>query len=245
MRRRGVGGVAAINKSKLAKAKFAEKGTEIAETQVSQMSQQLEEFRTKLSDFAAKHRNEIRKNPQFRNHFQQMCARIGVDPLASSKGFWAELLNVGDFYYELGVQVIEVCMATRPRNGGIIPLEELRVRLTKAHGKTREDVTVDDLSRAIKKLSTLGNGFKVIAVGSQRLVQSVPVELSMDNTAVLQSAMDTGYASIKTLCDEFQWPTDRARRSLEQLIKEGMVWIDSQNASEDLYWFPGLFNNEK
>lgn len=25
---------------------------------------------------------------------------------------------------------------------GIIPLEELRVRLTKAHGKTREDVTV-------------------------------------------------------------------------------------------------------
>lgn len=46
------------------------------------MSQQLDEFRTKLSDFAAKHRNEIRKNPEFRSHFQQMCARIGVDPLA-------------------------------------------------------------------------------------------------------------------------------------------------------------------
>ena len=37
-----------------------------------------------------------------------MCARIGVDPLASSKGFWAQLLGVGDFYYELGVQIIEV-----------------------------------------------------------------------------------------------------------------------------------------
>jgi hypothetical protein len=29
----------------------------------------------------------------------------GVDPLASNKGFWAQLLGVGDFYYELAVQV--------------------------------------------------------------------------------------------------------------------------------------------
>ena len=34
-----------------------------------------------------------------------MCQKIGVDPLASHKGFWAQLLGVGDFYYELGVQV--------------------------------------------------------------------------------------------------------------------------------------------
>jgi len=32
-----------------------------------------------------------------------MCANIGVDPLASNKGFWAELLGIGDFYYELGM----------------------------------------------------------------------------------------------------------------------------------------------
>jgi ESCRT-II complex subunit VPS22 len=53
-----------------------------------------------LEEFAAKHKNEIKKNAEFRQHFQQMCARIGVDPLASSKGFWAEMLGVGDFYYE-------------------------------------------------------------------------------------------------------------------------------------------------
>ena len=29
----------------------------------------------------------------------------GVDPLASNKGFWAQVLGVGDFYYELAVQV--------------------------------------------------------------------------------------------------------------------------------------------
>ena len=38
-----------------------------------------------------------------------MCASVGVDPLASGKGFWAEKLGVGDFYYELAVQIVEVC----------------------------------------------------------------------------------------------------------------------------------------
>ncbi|CBI26612.3 unnamed protein product, partial [Vitis vinifera] len=30
-----------------------------------------------------------------------MCAKVGVDPLALNKGFWVELLGIGDFYYEL------------------------------------------------------------------------------------------------------------------------------------------------
>jgi hypothetical protein len=28
------------------------------------------------------------------------------------------MLGVGDFYYELGVQIVEVCLATNHRNGG-------------------------------------------------------------------------------------------------------------------------------
>jgi hypothetical protein len=33
-----------------------------------------------------------------------------VDPLASSKGFWAEVLGVGDFYYELGIVIVQVAL---------------------------------------------------------------------------------------------------------------------------------------
>lgn len=29
------------------------------------------------------------------------------------------MLGVGDFYYELGVQIIEVCLALKHRNGGM------------------------------------------------------------------------------------------------------------------------------
>ncbi|MEQ2173216.1 ESCRT-II subunit protein snf8 [Goodea atripinnis] len=86
---------------------------------LGQMSKQLETFKSNLEEFASKHKQEIRKNSQFRVQFQEMCAAIGVDPLASGKGFWSEMLGVGDFYYELGVQIIEVCLALKHRNGGL------------------------------------------------------------------------------------------------------------------------------
>ena len=37
-------------------------------------------------EFALDHRAEIRRDPEFRAQFHQMCANIGVDPLASNKG---------------------------------------------------------------------------------------------------------------------------------------------------------------
>jgi len=46
----------------------------------------------------------VRRDPAFRAQFHAMCANVGVDPLASNKGAWAQLLGFGDFYYELGVQ---------------------------------------------------------------------------------------------------------------------------------------------
>ena len=66
-----------------------------------------------------------------------MCASIGVDPLASSKGFWSEMLGFGDFYYELGVQIIEVCMATSHKTGGLMELGELRERLIRSRGGSK------------------------------------------------------------------------------------------------------------
>lgn len=80
------------------------------------MTKQMEVFRSKLEEFAMNHRSDIRKNAQFRRQFQEMCASIGVDPLSSGKGFWSEL-GMGDFYYELGVQVVEVCLAANHSTG--------------------------------------------------------------------------------------------------------------------------------
>ena len=139
-------GIGAIHKQRVEQERFRDKGTELQENSFEQMTSQMENFRTNLEKFASKHRNEIKKDPNFRRQFQEMCASIGVDPLASSKGFWSELLGVGDFYYEIATQVIEVCLATSHRNGGLITLSELRTRLVAARGKAQHHQEISKYS---------------------------------------------------------------------------------------------------
>lgn len=244
MRRRA--GVGAIHKQKREQEKYREKGTEIQENQIEQMSKQLEAFRGNLEEFASKHKTEIKKNAQFRRQFQEMCASIGVDPLASGKGFWS-VLGIGDFYYELSVQIVEVCLATNYKTGGLIGLEELRQRLIAARGRNvhHQEITCDDLLCAAKKLRIFGDGFSVVPVGKgQYLVQSVPGELSMDRTAVLQqtSLSGTAYISASALEEQLKWESERAQKALLNLVKDGLAWVDGQNRREPTYWFPSLFS---
>lgn len=49
---------------------------------IMKLKTQSDTFRTYLEEYARKHSKAIRKNPEFRMHFQKMCSNIGVDPLA-------------------------------------------------------------------------------------------------------------------------------------------------------------------
>ncbi|XP_075234946.1 vacuolar-sorting protein SNF8 [Lycorma delicatula] len=243
MRRRA--GIGAIQKQKLEQEKYKDKGTELQENQLEQMSKQLEVFRINLEEFAAKHKNEIKKNATFRRQFQEMCASIGVDPLASGKGFWS-VLGIGDFYYELSVQIVEVCLATNDKNGGLITLDELRQRLIKARGRSKQhqEITIDDLLCAAKKLRIFGSGFSIVPIGKgQYLVQSIPGELSMDHTAVLQQTanLGMGYISASILQKELKWEAGRCQKAIDHMVKEGLCWVDEQNTIEKLYWFSSMF----
>ncbi|KAI4463969.1 eap30 subunit of ell complex [Holotrichia oblita] len=242
MRRRA--GVGAIHKQKLEQEKYKDKGNEIQENQFEQMTKQLEVFRANLEEFAAKHKNEIKKNSEFRRQFQEMCASIGVDPLASGKGFWS-VLGIGDFYYELAVQIVEVCLATNHKNGGLIRLDELRQRLIKARGQSKhhQEISKDDLLAAARKLKILGNGFSVLSVGKgQYMVQSIPGELSLDHTTVLQCAdQNQGCVSISLLQEKLNWECERSLKAVEYMLKEGLAWVDLQNPNEKMYYFPSLF----
>ncbi|CAG5120856.1 unnamed protein product [Candidula unifasciata] len=234
-------GVAAIKNKSLAQAKFKDKGTEIAENQFTQMEHLMEMFKNNLEDFAVKHRDDIRRDPEFRLQFQEMCSSVGVDPLASSRGFWAEVLGVGDFYYELGIQIVEVCMATSKRNGGLIGIEDLRRKVEASRGRNSQVICIDDLMRAIRKLKILGNGFSIHKVGKSFLVQSVPGELSLDHTVVLQQAQEHGFISKSDLIHILGWKEERAARALDFMVKEGLAWVDDYDRCESTYWFPSLF----
>ncbi|CAK0737029.1 hypothetical protein CVIRNUC_000843 [Coccomyxa viridis] len=239
MRRRP--GIQGIQRTAQARDHFKALGKDVAATRLEHMQAQMASFKENLEEFALKHREDIRKDPAFRAQFHTMCANIGVDPLASNKGVWAQVLGFGDFYYELGVQIVEACLATRPLNGGLMEMKPLMRFVNRRRGSKAEPITEDDVIRAIDKLKVLGGGFSIMKVGQQMLVRSVPGELNTDKNEVLRLAQGRGFISKKQLIEENKWQEARVVETLWSLLKEGIAMADDQGpGGQRLYWFPCL-----
>ncbi|KAI1486161.1 EAP30/Vps36 family protein [Biscogniauxia mediterranea] len=254
MSRKGAG-LAAFDRSRLTSAQFASHGSSLRSTNAQALETQLSVFRSLLQQFAQTHARDIRSDPSFRAQFARMCAAIGVDPLASSSGsnnsggggsggvgsIWAQLLgrSVNDFYFELAVRVVEVCGATRGENGGLIGVRELRDRVARGRMEGAPEVTEDDVLRAVGTLKPLGSSYSIIKVGNKSYIRSVPKELNTDQSAVLEAAQVLGYVSVSMLMINLRWTRARALTAVEDLLGEGMLWVDKQ-ADEWEYWSPGF-----
>ncbi|KAK3296310.1 EAP30/Vps36 family-domain-containing protein [Chaetomium fimeti] len=253
MSRKGVG-LAAFDRSRLTSAQYASHGSTLRSTNAQALETQLAVFRSLLQQFAQTHAKDIRSNPTFRAQFARMCAAIGVDPLASSSGgggggqsgggvgsIWAQLLgrSVNDFYFELAVRVVEVCGETRGENGGLIELRKVRERIMRSRMEGASEITEDDILRAVGTLKPLGSAYSIIKVGSKPYIRSVPKELNTDQSAVLEAAQVLGYVSVSMLMVNLKWMRARAQTALEDLMAEGMLWVDKQSEEWE-YWSPGF-----
>ncbi|KAG9322660.1 hypothetical protein KVV02_007927 [Mortierella alpina] len=157
-------------------------GQTISDNQMEQLRSQMDTFRTNLETFARLHRKDIQKDPEFRMHFQKMCGNIGVDPLASSKGYWGELLGVGDFYYELGIQIIDVCLSTRALNGGLMELSEVKRRVERMRG-LRDNNNSNNKSNSTSTLNSSTN----ISTSKWSLPTSKDASMAITEDDVLRS----------------------------------------------------------
>lgn len=97
----------------------------------------------------------------------------------------------------------------------------------------------DDVLRAVATLKPLGSSYSVIKVGNKPYIRSVPKELNTDQSAVLEAAQVLGYVSVSMLMVNLRWKRARAQTAVEDLLGEGMLWVDKQ-APEFEYWTPGF-----
>lgn len=246
MSRKGVG-IGAFDRSRLTSAHYASHGSSLRASNARALETQLAVFRSLLHQFAQTHAKDIRSDPAFRAQFARMCAAIGVDPLASSNvggdtSVWAQLLgrSVHDFYFELAVRVVEVCGSTRGENGGLISLVDLRALIAKGRMQGAGEIADSDVRRAVETLTPLGGAYSVIKVGSKEYVRSVPRELSGDQAAVVEAASVLGYVSVGMLRDNLGWESVRAKTAVEDLVGEGVLWVDKQARGEWEYWSPAV-----
>eukprot|EP01064_Diplonema_japonicum_P017259 TRINITY_DN25319_c0_g1_i1.p1 TRINITY_DN25319_c0_g1~~TRINITY_DN25319_c0_g1_i1.p1 ORF type:complete len:284 (+),score=49.74 TRINITY_DN25319_c0_g1_i1:86-853(+) len=254
MKRRGMG-MGYVSKKQEVDKSIAAFGQEFDAQRVEAVKEKLSTLKDKLHEFAQVHGEKIRKDPVFRYKFHQMCTNMGVDPLASSKGFWAKTLGIGDFYYELAIKATEICLVTRPVNGGLIEVNELTERLkSKLPESKRSTISTEDIICGIRKLEVLNAGFKIVSLGVNkvRFVQSVPKELSTDGLGVI-SYISEKIAGVtppeghllpasttpSELETHLNWTAIRATRALTELLDQGMLWKDFADGS---YWAPSVLS---
>ncbi|PYH47188.1 ESCRT-II subunit protein SNF8 [Aspergillus saccharolyticus JOP 1030-1] len=251
--RRGVGIGAFANRNQTTQS-YANHGATLRSAHLASLQTQLSVFQSLLHTFAVEHGSKIKSNPTFRAEFARMCNAIGVDPLAGSnvkgknsrKGagenasFWTQIMggDMNDFYFEVAVRVVELCRETRSENGGLIGVEECRKRVGKgkAIGSGLE-VTDDDVLRAVQSLGPLGPGLAIIRVGRKQYIRSVPKELNTDQSTVLEVIQVLGYVSVSMLRANLNWEKARAQTVVDDLLADGLVWLDAQG-EENEYWSP-------
>jgi len=237
MRRKA--GIHGLKKRQEQRSNFKKVGSEIQESDLKALQEQMKTFQSSLEAFAKKHKGDINKHPELRKHFHEMCCNVGVDPLQSSKGFWAEFLGIGSYYYELGIQVVDICLRTQKANGGVILLSEVKEYLAERRRGGEQEISEDDIERAVKTLEVLDQTFRLIKLGSHKAISSVATTLSNEQKVLMTIAQDKGYVSLRHLENELGWSKPKSEHLLDPLMQEGLVWIDTQMADGDIaYWFP-------
>ncbi|AMD22338.1 HGL002Cp [Eremothecium sinecaudum] len=210
---------------------YSNAGT-ILNRQSQELKNQLSIFQERLVSFAKDHNKELHANPDFRAKFIKMCSKIGIDPLTL---FDKEkhLFHVDEYYYEVCVKVIEICRTTKDLNGGIIAFDDLYKECFKT-----SEAQMEDLEKCIDMLAILEGGFEVLAIRGKKFLQSVPNELTGDQTKILEICAILGYASRSLLRANLEWENIRSKSVLEGMVANGLLWVDTQANGETLYWDP-------
>lgn len=145
------------------------------------------------------------------------------------------MLGIGDFYYELAVQIVEICFSMRAETGGLLEMNFLISKLKKMRGN-KSEITEEDVERSIKTLEPLGSGYEIIKLNTRTFVQSVPRELSQDQSNLLRKASERG-GKINYEAFFAVWTTERFENTVSALLAEGLVWVDSKTGNmEPDYW---------
>lgn len=67
----------------------------------------------------------------------------------------------------------------------------------------------------------------------------MPKELNTDQSAVLEATQLLGYVTVSMLMLNLRWPRARVKTAIDDLLSEGMLWVDKQ-CPEWEYWNPGF-----
>ncbi|MES1921558.1 ESCRT-II subunit protein snf8, partial [Bonamia ostreae] len=196
------GGISSLKNRQRQKEAYKKTGLDLSKEQTKHLKEGIKKFEKNLTDFALKYKSKINKNPVFRHQFQEMCNKIGIDPLISNRSLIGKLTGLGNFYVELAVKIINICLKTRNENGGIILISSLLKKIG-------NNINETDIKKAIEKISKFDKSFRIEKFAGGEFLISVPFEINNDFGQILNSLKSKNGVNFQFLNKDLNWDKNR------------------------------------
>ena len=225
---------------------YQQLGQRLNQQHSEQLSTQLQVFRSALINFVNDYSNEIKSNGEFRSKFNQISQLIGMDPLdlliyANSK----TKSNGSNFVTGLSVKIVEICQETRDLNGGLLSLRELQSILTDNSSDLKIDISTKHIEQAITILNSMGKNYELIKINNESWLKFSSIEnLSNDQLKIYElCGFMGGYVTMGLIRDNYGWDKYRIKSVIDEMIMNGILWVDEQGEDEWQYWEPSWISH--
>lgn len=224
-------GVSGIHRKQQQNARFALKTAEIGLSSASSLGLLLANLKTHLETFAKTHPLAI-TNPAFQTAFSQLCRQTGADPhLQAHSATPPTLLSLvfpqpaASDRHKLAIRIIQVCIESKAQ---LVPLANLSATLS---------LPPKPILDALASIACLG--IQTVTVDSLVFVKCVSDELNDSYQCILELnpiTVDSAARALETRHLAANAPANAAQamfgvaaeRVLNSLVREGVVWLDSQ-----------------
>lgn len=237
-------GLREIEKDIELNAKMREKSPKFMIKELEVMLNSLKDLRARLQNFEKKYGELIIENPEYQEKLKEIRSEIGVSEIYSENTkdkptTMEKITGKGSFYNQLGVQILNLVKKKTIETGGIMTLAEVVLMINQ--GRPNEIVSALDVIRALNILekAEVIPGVKKLDSGI-KIVEFIPVELTPDQSIILNLASKTGSITMEKIIMKTNWTQDRIERALEFLIENNMAKLDISYATGKKYYFPGL-----
>lgn len=217
-------------------------GKTLAEKHTDELSTQLATLQSALVNFATTHAEDIARNPDFRQKYTTICCRVGIDPLDLYMHAQQAKAVRTDYVTALAVRIVEVCQETRDMNGGLISINELCLIINSSRAVALS-VDEESILEAINLLGSLGKGYQHMTTEGKlwlKFLLAASGTISNDQKRVFELCeFMGGFVTLRLLLDNYEWDKVRAKLVLDEMIMDGLLWIDQPlGAKECQYWEP-------
>ncbi|KAI5970288.1 dot2 [Candida margitis] len=234
---------------------YQQLGQRLNQQHSEQLSTQLQVFRSALINFVNDYSTEIKSNGEFRSKFNQISQSIGMDPLdlliysnsnsnATSRSNTSKR-DSNNFVTGLSVKIVEICQETRDLNGGLISIRELQSILTDNSSDLKIDISTKHIEQAITILNSMGQNYQLIVINNESWLKFSSIEnLSNDQLKIYElCGFMGGFVTMGLIRDNYGWDKIRCKSVIDEMIMNGILWVDEQGEDEWHYWEPSWISH--